>query len=137
MWFVYFAHSSLSLFRIELQQKQSPNTLFLYHFVGQPLSTSSEPVLIIKRLTVKVRRLCHWFTFNKDSLSYPALEHDVCLLSLSCCSTSGPFLVCLWSPVRSWRSFPAGLKDCQHGIKETSSLSSTQSTKYRYTPPVI
>ncbi|KAF3703658.1 Nephrocystin-3 [Channa argus] len=38
---------------IELQQKQSPNTLFLYHFVGRPLSTSSEPVLIIKRLTVK------------------------------------------------------------------------------------
>lgn len=43
------------LYRIELQQKQSPNTLFLYHFVGRPFSTSSEPVLIIKRLTVKVR----------------------------------------------------------------------------------
>ncbi|MGH0123466.1 UNVERIFIED_CONTAM: hypothetical protein FKN15_011981 [Acipenser sinensis] len=39
---------------IELQQKRSPNTLILYHFVGRPLSTSSEPVLIIKRLTVKL-----------------------------------------------------------------------------------
>ncbi|KAL1006822.1 hypothetical protein UPYG_G00077600 [Umbra pygmaea] len=39
---------------IELQQKISPNTLFLYHFVGRPLSTSAEPVLIIKRLTVKL-----------------------------------------------------------------------------------
>ncbi|MCJ8728528.1 hypothetical protein PDJAM_G00005480 [Pangasius djambal] len=39
---------------IELQQKHSPNTLILYHFVGPALSTSAEPVLIIKRLTVKV-----------------------------------------------------------------------------------
>ncbi|XP_061877660.1 nephrocystin-3 isoform X2 [Entelurus aequoreus] len=39
---------------IELQQKQTPNTLFLYHFVGHPFSSSSEPVLIIKRLTVKL-----------------------------------------------------------------------------------
>ncbi|KAJ3611035.1 hypothetical protein NHX12_021051, partial [Muraenolepis orangiensis] len=39
---------------IELQQKNSPNTLVLYHLVGQPLSTSSEPVLLIKRLTVKL-----------------------------------------------------------------------------------
>nr|XP_014347116.1 PREDICTED: nephrocystin-3 [Latimeria chalumnae] len=38
---------------IELQQKRSPNTLILYHFVGRPLSTSSEPALIIKRLTLK------------------------------------------------------------------------------------
>ena len=40
--------------RIELQQKTSPNTLVLYHLVGRPLSTSSEPILLIKRLTVKV-----------------------------------------------------------------------------------
>lgn len=53
--FDFFANCLLILFRIEQQQKQSPNTLFLYHFVGRPLSTSSEPVLIIKRLTVKVR----------------------------------------------------------------------------------
>uniref|UniRef100_A0A8C5B7B7 Nephrocystin-3 n=1 Tax=Gadus morhua TaxID=8049 RepID=A0A8C5B7B7_GADMO len=39
---------------IELQQKTSPNTLVLYHLVGRPLSTSSEPVLLIKRLTVKL-----------------------------------------------------------------------------------
>ncbi|XP_061778263.1 nephrocystin-3 isoform X2 [Nerophis ophidion] len=39
---------------MELQQKQTPNTLFLYHFVGHPFSSSSEPVLIIKRLTVKL-----------------------------------------------------------------------------------
>ncbi|XP_051784773.1 nephrocystin-3 isoform X1 [Erpetoichthys calabaricus] len=39
---------------IELQQKRSPSTLILYHFVGRPLSTSSEPVLIIKRFTVKL-----------------------------------------------------------------------------------
>lgn len=40
--------------RIEFQQKHSPNTLILYHFVGQPLSTSAEPVLMAKRLTIKV-----------------------------------------------------------------------------------
>ncbi|XP_078055413.1 nephrocystin-3 isoform X1 [Mustelus asterias] len=39
---------------IEHQQKCSPNALILYHFVGRPLSTSSEPALIIKRLTVKL-----------------------------------------------------------------------------------
>lgn len=59
--FACFANYSWILFRIELQQKQSPNTLFLYHFVGRPLSTSSEPVLIIKRLTVKVRDISDCF----------------------------------------------------------------------------
>ncbi|OWK55370.1 Nephrocystin-3 [Lonchura striata] len=39
---------------IQLQQKHSPNTLILYHFVGRPMSTSSESALIIKRLTLKV-----------------------------------------------------------------------------------
>ncbi|KAM9308213.1 nephrocystin-3 [Gastrophryne carolinensis] len=39
---------------IQLQQKLSPNTLMLYHFVGKPKSTSSEPALIIKRLTLKL-----------------------------------------------------------------------------------
>ncbi|XP_040209039.1 nephrocystin-3 [Rana temporaria] len=39
---------------IQLQQKHSPNTLMLYHFVGKPMSTSSEPALIIKRLTLKL-----------------------------------------------------------------------------------
>ncbi|MEE6465850.1 hypothetical protein FKM82_006728 [Ascaphus truei] len=39
---------------IQLQQKHSPNTLMLYHFVGRPLSTSSEPALIIKRLSLKL-----------------------------------------------------------------------------------
>lgn len=59
MLFGYFAHFSGLIFRIEQQQKLSPNTLFLYHFVGRPFSTSSEPVLIIKRFTVKVSlRLC-------------------------------------------------------------------------------
>ncbi|XP_046879327.1 nephrocystin-3 isoform X1 [Hypomesus transpacificus] len=51
---------------VELQQKQSPNTLFLYHFVGRPLSTSSEPVLIIKRLTVKL--LQHFWTISGLSM---------------------------------------------------------------------
>ncbi|XP_028290480.1 nephrocystin-3 isoform X2 [Gouania willdenowi] len=51
---------------IELQQKQSPNTLFLYHFVGRPLSTSSEPVLIIKRLTVKL--LQHFWSISGFSM---------------------------------------------------------------------
>uniref|UniRef100_A0A8C6V1Q3 NACHT domain-containing protein n=1 Tax=Neogobius melanostomus TaxID=47308 RepID=A0A8C6V1Q3_9GOBI len=51
---------------IEFQQKQSPNTLFLYHFVGRPLSTSSEPVLIIKRLTVKL--LQHFWSISGLSL---------------------------------------------------------------------
>ncbi|XP_075683228.1 nephrocystin-3 isoform X3 [Rhinoderma darwinii] len=39
---------------IQLQQKHSPNTLMLYHFVGKPMSTSSDPALIIKRLTLKL-----------------------------------------------------------------------------------
>ncbi|KAH0627264.1 hypothetical protein JD844_002778 [Phrynosoma platyrhinos] len=39
---------------IQLQQKHSPNTLILYHFVGKPLSSSSEPALILKRLTLKL-----------------------------------------------------------------------------------
>uniref|UniRef100_A0A6Q2YIJ2 Nephrocystin-3 n=1 Tax=Esox lucius TaxID=8010 RepID=A0A6Q2YIJ2_ESOLU len=51
---------------IELQQKLSPNTLFLYHFVGRPLSTSAEPVLIIKRLTVKL--LQHFWSISGLSM---------------------------------------------------------------------
>ncbi|XP_007505158.1 nephrocystin-3 isoform X2 [Monodelphis domestica] len=39
---------------IQLQQKLSPNTLILYHFVGRPRSTSSESASIIKRLTLKL-----------------------------------------------------------------------------------
>ncbi|XP_021027460.1 nephrocystin-3 [Mus caroli] len=39
---------------IELQQKHFPNTLILSHFVGRPMSTSSESSLIIKRLTLKL-----------------------------------------------------------------------------------
>uniref|UniRef100_A0A452HPL1 Nephrocystin-3 n=1 Tax=Gopherus agassizii TaxID=38772 RepID=A0A452HPL1_9SAUR len=39
---------------IQLQQKCSPNTLILYHFVGRPMSASSESALIIKRLTLKL-----------------------------------------------------------------------------------
>ncbi|XP_008053105.2 nephrocystin-3 [Carlito syrichta] len=39
---------------IQLQQKNSPNTLILSHFVGRPLSTSSESSLIIKRLALKL-----------------------------------------------------------------------------------
>ncbi|MBN3308032.1 NPHP3 protein, partial [Amia calva] len=51
---------------IELQQKNSPNTLILYHFVGRPLSTSSEPVLLIKRLTVKL--LQHFWSISGLSM---------------------------------------------------------------------
>ncbi|XP_012518792.1 PREDICTED: nephrocystin-3 [Propithecus coquereli] len=39
---------------IQLQQKNSPNTLILSHFVGRPMSTSSESSLIIKRLSLKL-----------------------------------------------------------------------------------
>ncbi|NXF86773.1 NPHP3 protein, partial [Eubucco bourcierii] len=39
---------------IQLQQKRSPSSLILYHFVGRPRSTSSESSLIIKRLTLKL-----------------------------------------------------------------------------------
>ncbi|KAK1795414.1 hypothetical protein P4O66_010587, partial [Electrophorus voltai] len=39
---------------MELQHKHSPSTLIFYHFVGPALSASAEPVLIIKRLTVKL-----------------------------------------------------------------------------------
>ncbi|KAM8823241.1 nephrocystin-3 isoform 2-T2 [Spinachia spinachia] len=51
---------------IEQQQKHSPNTLFLYHFVGRPLSTSSESVLIIKRLTIKL--LQHFWSISGLSM---------------------------------------------------------------------
>ncbi|XP_048366750.1 nephrocystin-3 isoform X2 [Sphaerodactylus townsendi] len=39
---------------IQLQQKHSSNTLILYHFVGKPTSSSAEPALILKRLTLKL-----------------------------------------------------------------------------------
>ncbi|XP_058513216.1 nephrocystin-3 isoform X3 [Ochotona princeps] len=39
---------------IQLQQQNSPHTLILSHFVGRPMSTSSESSLIIKRLTLKL-----------------------------------------------------------------------------------
>ncbi|XP_069928911.1 nephrocystin-3 isoform X3 [Oryctolagus cuniculus] len=39
---------------IQLQQKNSPTTLILSHFVGRPMSTSAESSLIIKRLTLKL-----------------------------------------------------------------------------------
>ncbi|XP_060036243.1 nephrocystin-3 isoform X2 [Erinaceus europaeus] len=39
---------------IQSQQKSSPNTLILSHFVGRPMSASSESSLIIKRLTLKL-----------------------------------------------------------------------------------
>ncbi|XP_029445176.1 nephrocystin-3 isoform X2 [Rhinatrema bivittatum] len=52
---------------IQLQQKHSPNTLILYHFVGMPKSTSSEPALIMKRLTLKLMQ---------HSWSVPALSLD-------------------------------------------------------------
>uniref|UniRef100_A0A4W3H8I2 Nephrocystin-3 n=1 Tax=Callorhinchus milii TaxID=7868 RepID=A0A4W3H8I2_CALMI len=48
------------------QQKCSPNTLILYHFVGKPLSTSSEPALIIKRFTAKL--LQHSWSMSALSL---------------------------------------------------------------------
>ncbi|XP_077100489.1 nephrocystin-3 [Siphateles boraxobius] len=51
---------------IELQQKHSPNTLILYHFTGRPLSTSTDPVLIIKRLTVKL--LQHFWSISGLSM---------------------------------------------------------------------
>ncbi|KAM4689632.1 nephrocystin-3 [Discoglossus pictus] len=50
---------------IQLQQKHSPNTLILYHFVGKPMSTSSEPALIIKRLTLKLMQ----YSWSVSSLS--------------------------------------------------------------------
>uniref|UniRef100_A0A8C1XUV4 Nephronophthisis 3 n=1 Tax=Cyprinus carpio TaxID=7962 RepID=A0A8C1XUV4_CYPCA len=51
---------------IELQQKHSPNNLILYHFTGHPLSTSTDPVLIIKRLTVKL--LQHFWSISGLSM---------------------------------------------------------------------
>ncbi|XP_039192109.1 nephrocystin-3 isoform X2 [Crotalus tigris] len=52
---------------IQLQQKHSPNTLILYHFVGKPMSSSSEPTLILKRLTLKLMQ-------NTWSVSPTSLE---------------------------------------------------------------
>uniref|UniRef100_A0A671KII1 Nephrocystin-3 n=1 Tax=Sinocyclocheilus anshuiensis TaxID=1608454 RepID=A0A671KII1_9TELE len=56
----------LAKWLIELQQKHSPNTLILYHFTGHPLSTSTDPVLIIKRLTVKL--LQHFWSISGLSM---------------------------------------------------------------------
>lgn len=76
-----YAQSAHYPLRIEQQQKQSPSTLFLFHFVGRPLSASSEPVLIIKRLTVKVRRFPLRFPhlrprlwFHPNQFSSPATQ---------------------------------------------------------------
>ncbi|XP_075403038.1 nephrocystin-3 [Tenrec ecaudatus] len=52
---------------IQLQQKNSSNTLIISHFVGRPLSTSSEASLIIKRLILKL---------TQHSWSAPALTWD-------------------------------------------------------------
>lgn len=119
--------------RMEQQQKQSPSTLFLFHFVGRPLSASSEPVLVIKRLTVKVRRSPLTFSGLQPRLWFHLIKKKNLLWPpRSSCSTSGPFPACPSSPVRSWRSSHAGWKDCRHAIRETSSSSSTPSTRYRY-----
>uniref|UniRef100_A0A8C1BP26 Nephrocystin-3 n=1 Tax=Cyprinus carpio carpio TaxID=630221 RepID=A0A8C1BP26_CYPCA len=56
----------LAKWLIELQQKHSPNTLILYHFTGHPLTTSTDPVLIIKRLTVKL--LQHFWSISGLSM---------------------------------------------------------------------
>uniref|UniRef100_A0A9R1SLE2 Nephrocystin-3 n=2 Tax=Cyprinus carpio TaxID=7962 RepID=A0A9R1SLE2_CYPCA len=56
----------LAKWLIELQQKHSPNNLILYHFTGHPLSTSTDPVLIIKRLTVKL--LQHFWSISGLSM---------------------------------------------------------------------
>uniref|UniRef100_A0A8D0H9M5 Nephrocystin-3 n=1 Tax=Sphenodon punctatus TaxID=8508 RepID=A0A8D0H9M5_SPHPU len=59
---------------IQLQQKHSPNILILYHFVGRPMSSSSESALIIKRLTLKV--------FSLTGIPFEPLE-EVSLFYLS------------------------------------------------------
>uniref|UniRef100_A0A8C9UXX0 Nephrocystin-3 n=1 Tax=Scleropages formosus TaxID=113540 RepID=A0A8C9UXX0_SCLFO len=59
-------HSNRSRVLIEFQQKHSPDTLILYHFVGRPLSNSAEPVLLIKRLTVKL--LQHFWSISGLSM---------------------------------------------------------------------
>lgn len=73
---------------MELQQKQSPNTLFLYHFVGRPLSSSSEPVLIIKRLTVKVRGAASLYCSSTTVMT---------VYLFFCSVAAAAFLVHLWS----------------------------------------
>lgn len=83
-------------FRIEQQQKQSPNTLFLYHFVGRPLSTSSEPVLIIKRLTVKVRVLSYCLVLRLLLVKTLCLTVGMCFLFVCCHTVAAALLVHFW-----------------------------------------
>ena len=45
----------ISLFRIELQQQRSSGNLVLYHFVGHSSSRSACPIVMIRRITEKVR----------------------------------------------------------------------------------
>ncbi|TKC33784.1 hypothetical protein EI555_009621, partial [Monodon monoceros] len=64
---------SLLLSKIQLQQKNSPNTLVLSHFVGRPMSTSSESSLIIKRLTLKVEKYTIFWSYQKFYLDSEVL----------------------------------------------------------------
>nr|XP_020660225.1 nephrocystin-3 [Pogona vitticeps] len=59
---------------IQLQQKHSPNTLILYHFVGKPLSSSSEPALILKRFTLKL--LQHSWLVSPSTLDPAKLSEE-------------------------------------------------------------
>ena len=43
------------MFRIELQQQRSSGNLVLYHFVGHSSSRSACPIVMIRRITEKVR----------------------------------------------------------------------------------
>ena len=55
-----------SMFRIELQQQRSSGNLVLYHFVGHSSSRSACPIVMIRRITEKVRGL-HLLVFLRSS----------------------------------------------------------------------
>uniref|UniRef100_A0A8C6RX32 Nephrocystin-3 alpha-beta domain-containing protein n=1 Tax=Nannospalax galili TaxID=1026970 RepID=A0A8C6RX32_NANGA len=68
---------------IQLQQKNFPNTLILSHFVGRPMSASSESSLIIKQLTLKLMQ--HFWAISALTLDPAKLleEFPHCLEKLS------------------------------------------------------
>ena len=88
--------------RIERQRERSPGTLILYHFAGHAESCSSDPVLMMRRLTAEVHSFCLVVQMFCVAVSAClAVCLFVCFfvsLSLSVCSVCpfGCLFVCLF-----------------------------------------
>ena len=71
----------ISICRLQLQEERGISSLMLYHFVGSPNSVSSDPIMMIRRLTTQV---CpDWFCllFPPSSTIFPRKQHYLILVS--------------------------------------------------------